>query len=310
MPQSLHRTWVALAIAALGVLVVAASVGRDFARDVFATCTTSLVAIPADQIDDSSLVPETLETTEPMPSASHWLQLRFDQKSERRAYAAVTEYSDVRIVSHDVGLDGKPCTCGSMAITLSGEAPSDLRLYRVAGTEQYVLKGRPTVSDVRTDFRGAFVMKHTLGQLHLQSDRILTAHQLPALVAWLALGALGVALVRARRAMAYALRMHAWNEAKLTPEGLLESDTGETLATLAPQSWVTRLPEGPVLVAKGALSRAGLYRDMPVVERRDVAEGSHARWASGTMVRLRDARALAVVSTACALFAFAARLLA
>ncbi len=310
MPQSLHRTWVALAVAALAVLIVAGFVGRDFARDVFSTCTTSLAAVRADPIDDSSLVPETLETTEPMPSASRWLQLRFDQKDDARPYAPSTVYSNVRVVLHDVGRDGKPCTCGSMPITLSGETPADLRLYRVTGTEQYVVKGRHTVSDLRTDFRGAFVLEHSLGRMHLQSDRIFTARQLPALVAWLALGALGVALVRARRAMAYALRMHAWSEAKLTPEGLLESDTGETLGTLAPQSWVTRLPEGPVLVSPSALSRAGLYRDMPVVQRRDVAEGGHARWASGTMVRLRDARALAVVSTACALFAFAARLLA
>jgi len=65
-----------------------------------------------------------------------------------------------------------------------------------------------------------------------------------------------------------------------------------------------------VLVAPSALSRAGLYRDMPVVQRRDVAEGTHARWSSGTMLRLRDARTLAVISTASALLALVARLLA
>lgn len=127
---------------------------------------------------------------------------------------------------------------------------------------------------------------------------------------WLALGALGIAIVRSRRAMSYALRIHAWTPAKLTPEGLLESDGGETLGTIAAQSWATRVPDGPVLVAPSALSRAGLYRDMPVVQRRDVAEGTHARWTSGTMLRLRDARALAVIGTLCTALAFGARLVA
>ena len=309
MPQSLHRTWTALAVAALAVLVVAFLVGRDFVRDVYPDCTVSLATGPFDVESTASLVPMTLETTEPMPSSPRWFQLRFDEKTDARAYRPVTQYSNVRIVWNDVALDGKPCACGAIPITLSGETPSDLRLYRVEGTEQYVVKGRSTVSDLRPDFREAFVIKHGPAR-HLQTDRIFTAHHLPALVVWLALGALGVALVRSRRAMSYALRLHTWMPARLTPEGLIEGDTGETLGTLAAQSWATRIPDGPVLVAPEALSRAGLYRDMPVVQRRDVAEGTHARWASGTMLRLRDARALAVISTLCTLLAFGARLLA
>jgi len=168
VPQSLRRTWIALAIAALAVLVVAVFVGRDFARDVLPACTTSLEAGRFDHVDEASLVPVTLETTEPVPSTSRWLQLRFDQKTDAHAYPEVTQYSDVRIVLNDVGVDGKPCTCGSIPITLSGEAPSDLRLYRVVGTEQYVVKGRHTVSDLRTELRGAFVLEHTHGRHHLQ----------------------------------------------------------------------------------------------------------------------------------------------
>src|SRR5882757_3300711 len=38
VPQSLHRTWAALAIAALAVLVVAVLAGRDFVRHVNAPC--------------------------------------------------------------------------------------------------------------------------------------------------------------------------------------------------------------------------------------------------------------------------------
>lgn len=56
--------------------------------------------------------------------------------------------------------------------------------------------------------------------------------------------------------------------------------------------------------------RSQLYRDMPIIARRNVAEGTHALWAGGTMVRLRDARVLALLSSACTLLAFGARLVA
>jgi hypothetical protein len=308
VPQSLHRTWTALAVAALAVFVVAFLVGRDFVREVYPECAVSLQTGPFDGEDNASLVPVSLEATEPVPSAAGWFQLRFNQKTDARAYAPVTQYSGVRIVWNDFALDGKPCACGSVPITLSGETPLDLRLYRVGATDQYVVKGRHTVSDLRTDFREAFVVKRAPAR-HLQTDRIFTAHHLPALVVWLALGALGVALVRSRRAMSYALRLHAWTPARLTSEGLIEGESGETLGTLE-QSRGPRVPAGPVLVAPDALSAAGLYRDMPIVPRRGVAEGTHARWASGTMLRLRDARALAVIGTLSALLAFGARLIA
>jgi hypothetical protein len=308
VPQSLHRTWTALGVAALAVLFVAFLVGRDFVRDVFPECNVSLETGPFDIEQSASLVPVTLETTEPVPSSPRWFQLRFDQKTDTRAYAPATIYSGVRILWNDVALDGKPCACGSIPITLSGETPSDLRLYRVEGTDQYVVKGRNSLSDLHPDFRDAFIIKHGPSR-HLQGDRIFTARHLPALVVWLALGALGVAVLRSRRAVSYALRLHTWTEARLSPEGLIEGDTGETLATLAAQGWTTRIPDGPVLVAPEALSRAGLYRDMPVVQRRDVAEGTHARWASGTMLRLRDARALAILSTLCTALALGARML-
>jgi len=308
VPQSLHRTWTALGVAALAVLLVAFLVGRDFVRDVYPECSVSLEAAPLGSNEKASLERVTLETSDPIPNAPGSFQLRFAEKTDVRTYGAVTQYSSVRIVWNDVALDGKPAACGSIPITLSGEAPSDLRLYRVGSSDKYIVEGRHSVSDLHTDVRAAFVMKHGPSR-HLQTDRIFTAHHLPALVVWLALGALGVALVRSRRAMSYALRLHAWTPARLTTEGLLEGEAGETLGMLE-QSRGPRVPPGPVLVAPEALSAAGLYRDMPIVQRREVAEGTHARWASGTMLRLRDARALAVISTLCTLLAFGARLLA
>jgi hypothetical protein len=304
VPQSLHRTWSALGIAALAVLFVAFLVGRDVVRDVYPACGVSLETGAFAVEESAALVPVSLETTEPVPSSSRWFQLRFDTHWSD----ITTSHSNVRVVWNDVALDGKPCTCGTIPIALSGERPSDLRLYRAEGTEQYVVKGRPVTNDLRNDFRESFVLKHGPAR-HFQPDRVFTAHHLPAFVVLLALGALGVALVRSRRVMSYALRLHTWTEARLTREGLLEGAAGEMLGTLE-QVRGAHVPPGPVLVAPEALSAAGLYRDMPIIQRRSIAQGSHARWARGTMLRLRDARVLAVVSTVCTGLAFGARLIA
>ena len=109
--------------------------------------------------------------------------------------------------------------------------------------------------------------------------------------------------------MAYALRIHTWLPAQLTPGGCIEGDDGATLGALEQTRW-RQVPPGPVLVAPEAISTGGLYRDVPIVARRHIAEGTHARWTTGTMVRLRDARALAVIGTAAALLSFGARLIA
>ena len=201
------------------------------------------------------------------------------------------------------------CTCGSVPIALSGEAPSDLHLFRERGSARYVIKGRSGYAyNDDTAVRATFTVEPGAAH-HLQTDRIFTARQLPLGVVLVALGALVVALLRSRRAMSYAHTIHAWTEARLTPGGLLENESGGTLGTVE-QTRFGFIPPGPVLVAPEALSTSGLYRDVPIVARRHVAEGTHARWAAGTMLRLRDARALAVISTACTLLAFGARLLA
>jgi hypothetical protein len=143
----------------------------------------------------------------------------------------------------------------------------------------------------------------------LQTQRIFAVHHLPSLVTLLAIGALGIAFLRSRRAMSYALRIHTWSEARLTPEGMITSEAGATLGMLE-STGARYIRPGPVLVAPEGLSSSGLYRDMPIIHRRDVAIGAHSSWASGTMVRLRDARALAVISTVCTALAFGARLVA
>lgn len=327
MPQSLHRTWVALAVAALAVVVVAVLAGRDFVRNVYAPCPgalreqeTALFAWSAATLDPVFM--ESVPTNVSRDPGSDGkirepfiapvtngpaFHLVYDQK-QARGYGYPTEYKNVRLYWKEPGGD-TGCTCGAVSIALSGEAPSDLKLYRLRGTDQYIVKGRQRASySDDSAARAAFVIWPGAAR-HIQLDRIFSARHLPLLVVLFALGALVVALFRSRRAMSYALRIHGWTEARLTPSGLVESDTGATLGALE-QTRMRPIPPGPVLVAPEALSTSGLYRDVPIVARRHVAEGTHARWAAGTMLRLRDARALAVISTACTLLAFGARLIA
>jgi len=219
------------------------------------------------------------------------------------------------VVLSSIGRDGRLCTCGSIPVFLRAEGPSDLRLFREAGTDLHVIKGRWINTKNHSpdgDVRIAFLLKPGPSR-QLQTDRIFTRHHLPALVTLLAIGALVVALFRSRRAMSYALRLHAWTPCHLTSEGVIESESGTPLGRLE-DTRMRRLSPGPVLLAPDALrheqASGALYRDMPRVRRRSIAEGTHARWASGTMLRLRDARALAVISTACTLLAFGARLIA
>ena len=83
---------------------------------------------------------------------------------------------------------------------------------------------------------------------------------------------------------------------------------GRPRAALVDAQERRRLVPGPVLVAPEAGGQA-LYREMRMLERRDVAMGSHALWRQVTTRGLRDARALAGIATACAAFGLLAQLL-
>ena len=315
MPRSLYRTWAALSVAVLGVLLVLGVVGRDFVRDVAPECGGSLVERPLiDGAGELELVP--LRSDEPAGASSPLaFHLRYDERTAPIAYGALARYSNVRVVANVLGGDGRPCTLGSIAVALGrDDSPSDLRLYRVhrvyqePGVDLYVVKSaKPSAYEIRDEL-AVFAIERAAAR-HLQTDRILTMRHLPMLVALLALGSLGVALLRSRRAVTYALRVHVWSEARLTSGGLLEDDGGGTLGALE-QSRAGHVAPGPVLVAREALCKVGLYRDMPIVQRRHIVEGTHARWVSGTMRSLRDARTLAVVSAVCAALAFGAKLIA
>jgi hypothetical protein len=127
------------------------------------------------------------------------------------------------------------------------------------------------------------------------------------MISLFALGALGFAFFRARRGITYATRLHGWTEGELVGGGrVVSEESGETLGVIATTS--RRLVPGPVLVAPEAGGQA-LYREMRMLERRDIAMGSHSRWRQVTMRGLRDAHALAGIATACGAFGLLAQLL-
>lgn len=307
MKQSLHRTWLALGIAAAAVLVVAFLVARDFVRDVYPECPGAL------RLDESFDATEErrldrVDVIDPKgdPGVTR-LKLRFDAKPRKTMYGG-TDYSNVRLVRSEPEKDGRECECGKVAINWTpewnGADPTDLKVFRDRASGLYVVKnGNEVVATVRA------TREH---QRIFQPQRIFAMRNLPGGVVFLALGALGIALLRSRKAITYATTLHDWTEASLTSQGRIENESGSLLANVDSSLTSTLrrwpVPAGPVLVAPKALEASSLYREMPVVTRASIASGSHSRWMTTTMVQLRDARALAIISTLCTGLAYAARI--
>lgn len=319
MRQSLFRTWVALGIAAAAVLVVAVLAVRDFVGDVYPECPGSLVLAPSPRPGGPSDLERVDATgTQDAPGGLR-LRLEFDERNVRKPSAAAIH--DVRLVRIQTGADGRECRCGAVPIawtpSFSQATPSELDVFHDRTAGVFVVKVPPVPRHRQLYDKDGVIatLRATSARDRVfQPQRVFDRRNLSLLVATIALAALGVALGRSRRAIAYAVRMHAWTEARLTSQGRIENESGALLATLDSSLTSTRrawpIPVGPVLVAPEALSGEGIYRDMPVVPRAKVAEGSHTRWASATMVRLRDARALAVIGTLSAALAYGARFLA
>lgn len=308
MKKSLHRTWAALAVAALAVLTVAVFVVRDFVHDVHPECPGGLrfeSDIPV--ASAKHLLPVDITDPKAEPGVPR-LVLRFDSK-RRRAPDEGVDYSNVRIVRAELEKDGRECTCGQVSMGWApdwrGDDPTSTRVYRDPSSGLFVVKnGRDHIATLRATSEPHRVF---------QPQRVFSVRNLPGAVVFLALGALGIALLRSRRAITYAVRLHGWTEAALTPAGRIEDAHGAILAnadsTLTGMGRRWPIPVGEVLVDPKALSSSSLYREMPLVGRSAIVKGSHARWTTSTMVQLRDARALAVLSCMCTAAACVARVL-
>ncbi|MBS2018565.1 MAG: hypothetical protein JST00_37210 [Deltaproteobacteria bacterium] len=307
MKQSLHRTWAALAVAALAVLAVLVFVVRDFVRDVAPECPGG-VRLESSPGGATRKHLDLVDAVDPKaePGVPR-LVLRFDSKRRRGADEGI-DYANVRFVRAELEKDGRECDCGHVSMgwapELRGDDPTSLKLYRHRETGLFVVKnGRDEVATIRATHEPRRVF---------QPQRVFAVRNLPSAVVLLALGALGIALLRSRRAISYAVRLHGWTEATLTPAGRIEDLHGGILANADSSLTSTRrawpIPVGEVLVDPKALS-SSLYREMPVVGRGAMIKGGHARWTTSTMVQLRDARALAILSCMCTAAACVARVL-
>jgi hypothetical protein len=108
-----------------------------------------------------------------------------------------------------------------------------------------------------------------------------------------AMGSLLGAYLLSNRAASYALTMRDWRSARRREDGLLEDESGAIVARLGRVSF----READVLVDPRSIEGRAVYRELPMLSRREVAPGDHARWSNGTYRRFRDAKVLAVLAT-------------
>jgi hypothetical protein len=268
----LRNTWIAVFVAFIAVVASGAAIVRSFARHVWVECRGQLVTIPVDEI-----------TGDLQPVFIHDFAVEYDVTPPGKK----TEFSNVRVVWKR-GDDA--CACSDVAVPWRNDdpftSPSILSFYRAPSGAWVVQKGS------RTEV--AFETVESRGRRFVPA-RLADPQNVSMLVFLLSVGALGVAASGALRASPYVKRMSSWRAATLRPDGLVESESGATLGTMEPRS---RLSPGPVIVDPAAFEGRDVYRSMPVLTRRNVGAGSHEIWQRGTMRRLRDARALAVVAVA------------
>lgn len=101
-----------------------------------------------------------------------------------------------------------------------------------------------------------------------------------------------LAVFRLLGARRYATRTHAWTAAKARPDGAVESESGELIGRLDAKA---RRYDEALLLNPDKLARKDAYRDVPLIEKRDIAWGGHARWTKATTRALRDSRVLSVL---------------
>jgi hypothetical protein len=286
VPSSLRRTWALVIVALLAILPVAFLSFRDAVRAVFPTCQGSIEET-IDSYGASDGVPVLHDDAQPGGFSLH-----LDASGSHGA-------SRMRISRIERDGNGN-CDCGALYVLV----PVSSSYYSL--DVRRVSRGHYVVADskrVLTTFKTTDEPTH-----RFQPERIVRRQHLPAIVVLAALFALGIAGLRARKGIGYATKMHTWTEASLDAGGRIESETGETLGVL--DSTGRRIFPGALIIEPTAYeNKGGLYRDVPIIARRFVAMGTHARWQEWTMRGFRDARALCVISTACSALALAARFL-
>jgi len=305
--RSLNRTWYSLALAVAAVTVVGSMTGKSLSRDLFPVCPGTLV-----QEQRVDAIPQ-----EPLPGpglrqpGGYRLDVEWTGLLNRGVGPHLEENRDGTLVRIDT-IDGLDCRCGEIQFSTLGESwlddthaprfPENRTLRKTDRQDEVALMlddHGPPNAVARISRRSAKVF---------QPQHILTRRQLPGLVTLFAIFSLLIAALRARRAIAYAHVYSGYREGNVSPEGRVEDEDGTPLGTVDASARQVRTLIGPVLLAP-QIKPGGHYREMSVLTPRDLLPGSHERWATSTLIRLRDARALSVLATLAAGLALLARMI-
>jgi hypothetical protein len=293
LTRSLRNTWIAVAIASLAVIISGGFIIKNFLHHVFVDCKGTLQSVDPSELSDNSRRDDSFAFRNSQEKKSD-LEVRYDtiDADKHKNYTA-THYKNIRIVWNRDS-DGAGVTCACKDIPLKWEprsdyySPSSLRIHRDDVTGLYVVRDPQSSKDL------AVFRKIDNKGRRFQSDKLLEGNNVPLAVFLLALGSLAIAAFRLISASPYARYMHAWRPATLRNDGVVEGESGATLGMMENRS---RIPAGKVIVDPAALEGRDIYREMPILTKKQVGAGSHERWTEGTARRLRDARSLAIIAS-------------
>ena len=289
MASELRRTWLVLALALLAILAIAAVTLRSYVADVFPVCRGTL-----EESGHASLRPGDTSAYVPLDVDRGGFRFHLDTFEGEPG-----RVSWAKIVRIETDASGTTCECGGVVLRDAGVSNAGGALMGQGdGTYVYV--------DNRWLVEGTVLRTIERPTRHIQRGRLIARRHFPSLITLVAILALGFAAVRARSGILYATRLQAWTEARLEPNGRITTEAGDPLGVVAGNAPVAT---ATVLVSPNARTKRDVYREVPIIARRQVALGSHALWREITRRHLRDARVLAIVGTACSAAAFVARIL-
>lgn len=289
MARELRRTWIILVLAVLAILALACVALPAFVADAFPVCRGTLEAS-----GHAWLRPGDASAYVPLDTDRDGVRYHLDTVESKNG-----QVTWARIVRIETGVSGTTCECGGVVLRDAG-------VSNAGGALMPFGEGTWVYTDNRWNVEGTVLRPIERPTRHLQRARLLARRHLPTMIVLVAILALGIAAIRARSGILYATRLHAWAEARLEPSGRITTDGGEPIGVISGNAPIATVS---VLVAPTAGKKREVYREMPMIARAHVALGSHALWRDVTRRHLRDARALAILGTACSMAALAARML-
>lgn len=268
--------------AAIAVLLASAIIVTAFYGHITVPCHGGLEEVPVSELPPRSGRNDLI--------GGDNVFVDYDLASSKENFASTDprKYSNVRIVWSE------SCACKAQLKikwdpehdVLHHNPPRLLNIYRNQETGLYVVHEQ-SGGDVFA-FRRTSVSGHVL-----KWSKALETNNLSMLILFGSIGALLGAYLLLNRAASYALTMCDWRPARRREDGVLEDANGAIIARLGRVFFWN--PD--VLVNPKRVEGRSVYRELPLLSRRDVAPGNHAQWTNGTYRRFRDAKVLAVLAT-------------